>query len=247
MNQIKKPKPRTTARPILYLLVGAILAAAVYWWFAESPPIDQSWDLAEKHLPDRDGLHQRIEQTLFKKQSQEALAIGPDIEQIIDPEAMEAKLAGLTKTVTLSREPSPQELEAFYSKHQENYREASQFSFKQLIFPFAKYGGLATTKAREILSDIDQLKTLAEPLETIYLSSLQLDTRYGQGYGDKMLGLVFDQQNTPLPCWSQPITSKIGAHIICFEHVVLGDIPELESVRSQVINDWRYWIMEKQP
>ena len=251
MNQIKHPKRQTASRPILYLLGTAILAAAAYWWFAESRPIDQNWDLGNKHLPDKDALQQRIDQTLYSKQSEQTLSMGTDREQIIDPQAMEAKLAGLTKTVTLSREPTTEELTIFYRRHQENYREASQFSFKQLIFPFAKYGGLATTRARETLKDMqanpDHLKARAEPPEAIYLSSLQLDTRYGQGYSDKMLGLISSHQNTALPCWSGPITSKIGAHIICFKQVKLGAIPELKSIRSQVINDWRYWIMEKQP
>lgn len=247
MSLIKKTKTQTAFRPILYLLGALVLVATAYWWLKESRSIDQNWDLPGKHLPDKGALQLRIEEALYKKQSQEAPVIGPDIEQIIDPQAMEAKLAGLTKTVTLSREPNLQELEAFYLKHQENYREASQFTFKQLVFPFAKHGGLATTKARETLTDIDHLKTLEETLATIYLSSLELDNRYGQGYGDKVLGLVFDRQNKSLPCWSQPITSKLGAHIICFQQVELGDIPVLESVRSQVINDWRYWVMEKQP
>lgn len=234
-----------------YALSFLVVTGSLYWWFTHYQPSDSKWELENKHLPDKDDLQQRIDQTLYRKQSGVDQTIGADIERIIDPQSMEAKLAGLTKTVTLSREPSTEELQLFFQHNHENYREASKFAYSQLTFPFANHGGLATAKAQQALSDIKASKNflskLDEPPEEVFKTSLQLDDLYGQGFADKLLDLVTDYSGEDLPCWSDPVTSKIGAHILCFKHVTLGAVPELESIRSQVINDWRYWVSEGQP
>lgn len=220
-------------------------------WFDQSETEDLNWHGKSKHLPDKELLQERINQSLSDVHADVDRSIGADVERIIDPEAMEAKLAGLTKTVTLSREPSPEELEAYFQSHRENYREASKFAFTQLIFPFTQYGGLATTRALEAknnlkagVEDLGSLEVI--PGET-NLTSLELDDIYGQGFSDKLVSLFINDQDAPLPCWSNPITSKKGAHIMCFRRVALGAIPGLETIKSQVTNDWRYWVSEEQP
>ncbi len=234
-----------------YGLSFVVVTGTLYWWFAQSQPSGSNWTLENEHLPDKYDLQQRIDQALYLKQSGVDQTIGADIERIIDPQAMEAKLAGLTKTVTLSREPTTEELQLFFQRNHENYREASKFAYSQLTFPFANHGGLATAKAQQALSNIKAnnnfLSVLDEPPEEVFKTSLQLDDLYGQGFGDKLLDLITDYQGEALPCWSDPVTSKMGAHILCFKQVTVGAVPELESVRSQVINDWRYWVSEEQP
>jgi hypothetical protein len=233
-------------------LIGTVLVmGTLNGWFDQSQSENSSWYDEDKHLPDKELLQERINKSLSDIDADVDRSIGADVERIIDPEAMEAKLAGLTKTVTLSREPSPRELGAYFQSHRENYREASKFAFTQLIFSFTEYGGLAITKAREAKTIIETqasgLSSLKETPQEAYLSSLQLDERYGQGFGDKLVKLIIDSQSGNLPCWSDAITSKVGAHILCFKQASLGIIPALETVRSQVINDWRYWVSEQQP
>jgi len=225
-----------------------LMIAGLYWWLSE-PRQQTVRNIEQGYLPDREQLQALVNQRLDPAQQQPG-ASGMDAEDIIDQQGMEAKLAGLTKTVTLSREPSSEELEAYFQSHRENYREASKFVFTQLIFPFTQYGGLAITKARDAKTLIEtkasDLSNLKEIPQEAYLSSLQLDERYGQGFGDKLVRLIIDSQSGGLPCWSEAITSKVGAHILCFKQVSLGVIPALETVRSQVINDWRYWVKETQ-
>jgi hypothetical protein len=236
---------------LIYLVSFALFAGVLLWWFALSQDGNSEWHIDNQYLPDRNDFQQRIDQTLSQAYTEADRSIGADIERLIDPQAMEAKLAGLTKTVTTSREPSTAELKSYFQDNRENYREASRFAFTQLIFPFTQYGGHATTKAREAKNN---LKTKVEDfsgLEVIpreaNLTSLELDEIYGQGFGDKLVSLFINNQDAPLPCWSEPITSKKGAHIMCFTQVTLGAIPALETVKSQVINDWRYWVSEEQP
>jgi hypothetical protein len=228
----------------LFILSITILIAGGYCWY-QTQPSDQYWDSQRIKLPDTKQLQQRIDQQLQDRESQLDQQIGVDIDQILDQQAMEAKLSVLTKNVTTTREPSQHELSDFFQQHKEQYRQASQLRFKQLVFAKTKYGGQAVNQAENSLirtkTDPEYAKYLKQSIETIELSSLQLDEIYGQGYSDKLLKLA--QQS--LPCWSQPITSIVGAHLLCIEKVRIGTIPTLESVKSQVINHWRHVNAEK--
>jgi hypothetical protein len=133
--------------------------------------------------------------------------------------------------------PSTQELEDFFQQNKQQYREQSYFQLSQIIFTHAKYGGQAKDVARQALRDeeID----LAIKSEAINLNSVEIDERYGNDFSQKLIDLYIDQRNNP-KCWSKPITSKVGAHLICFKQVKLGAIPSIASIRSLLINDWRY-------
>ena len=232
---MKKPSSAS-----LFILLIAILGIGGYWW-NQVQQSNQHWDTKRIKLPDRDQLQQRIEQQMQDKQSQMDRQIGVDLEQLIDQQAMQAKLSGLTKNITLSRDPTEAELSAFFEQYREQYRETSQFAFKQLLFSKVKYGGQAIGEAKKVLNTMANHPNSWQNhvQEQLYLSSVQLDELYGQGFSDKLLQLAIGNPQQP-PCWSQPITSIKGAHLLCFEEVTLGAIPKLESVRSLVTNHWRY-------
>ena len=160
---------------------------------------------------------------------------------------MEAKLAGLTKNVTTLRQPTEQELIEFYRANQADYRQDSRFSFRQILFSRAKHGGQAYQKAQQALTDIAQSRIPAgdsNDLQSQYgLSSVdKIDRAFGNNFSAKLQQEVLDNQPN-LPCWTGPIASNQGIHLVCIEQAILGEIPDLESVRSQVINDWRYTVI----
>ena len=223
----------------LLLTILTALLIAGFWRYQIQTP-DQYWDDEQIKMPDKKQLQLLIDRQIQERESQLDQQIGTDIDQILDQQAMEARLSGLTKNVTTAREPSQSELNVFFQQHREQYREASQFRFKQLIFSKKKYGGQAVSKAQESLirtkTDSEYAMQLKANAETSEFTSLQLDEIYGQGYSEKILELTVHS----LPCWSQPVTSIEGAHLLCIEKVKLGKIPTLESVRSQAINHWRH-------
>jgi hypothetical protein len=47
-------------------------------------------------------------------------------------------------------------------------------------------------------------------------------------------------EGTALPCWQGPISSALGAHLVCVDRIIWGDYPPLEEVGNQLINDWRF-------
>ena len=225
----------------LMILVFLALMAVSYWWIKAYQSSDISWDDSQIKLPSTELLQQHIDQKLIT-QSQIANAPGVNLERIIDPQAMQIKLTGLTKNVTTEKVPSTQELEDFFQKNKQQYREQSYFQLSQIIFTHAKYGGQAKDVARQALSDeeID----LAVKSEAINLNSVEIDECYGSEFSQKLIDLYLDQKNDPT-CWAKPVTSKVGAHLICFKQVKLGAIPSISSIRSLLINDWRYAITQQ--
>jgi hypothetical protein len=221
------------------LLIALSLSA---WWLTQNPAStdqERDWDANRQNLPDIGELEMRIQSNLFAQEDQATQEMGADIDQVIDEQAMDAKLAGLTKNVTTSRQPTEQELEAFYQQHQADYREPSLFSFSHILFSSSSYGGRAYEVAAEAMDNIADGTQQAEQISRA--SSEQLSRDFGAGFAEKVLSLV--QTDAP-QCWTNPIASRHGVHLLCISEVKLGDIPKLAQVRSQVINDWRFKIVE---
>lgn len=237
----------TIAKISLSTACATLLMAGLYWWLSE-PRQQVVRSIEQGYLPDREQLQALVNQRLDPAQQQ--LGVNDmDTEAIIDQQAMAAKLAGLTRTVTLSRAPTERELEDFFARHREDYREASSFGFTLISFPFAQFGGTAADRARRAMENLNTHShggATEYTQQQLYLTTLELDERYGAGFGDKLIQLIAGDPLTNLPCWSQPVSSKIGAHLLCIERATLGAIPQLQEIRSQVINDWRYWISEQQ-
>ena len=235
LKKIEQTVRKLTVQQLIILVFLALMAFS-YWWINVYQSSNISWDDSQIKLPSTELLQQQIDQQLIT-QTQIASAPGANSERIIDPQAMQIKLTGLTKNVTTEKVPSTQELEDFFQQNKQQYREQSFFQLSQIIFTHAKYGGQAKDVARQALRDeeID----LAIKSEAINLNSVEIDESYGNDFSQKLIDLYMDQKDGP-NCWAEPITSKVGAHLICFKQVKLGAIPSISSIRSLLINDWRY-------
>lgn len=238
-------KPRFKLVLVAALLI--VIALTLSWRLSQSnAPSQKDWDANRQNLPQIEALEKRIEINLFGEEAPATEGMGPDIDQPIDIEAMEAKLAGLTKNVTTLRQPTEQELADFYRANQADYRQTSRFSFSQILFSRAKHGGQAYQKAQQALLDIAKGQMPAGDSSDLQqqwgLSTAdKIDREFGHNFSAKLQQEVLDNPDS-LPCWTGPLTSTHGVHLVCIEHAILGEIPELESVRSQVINDWRYTV-----
>ena len=235
LKTIEQTVRKLTVQQLIILVFLALMAVS-YWWIKAYQSSDISWDDSQIKLPSSELLQQQIDQQL-SKQSQIANAPGTNSERIIDPQAMQIKLTGSTKNITTEKVPSAQELEDFFQQNKQHYREQSYFQLSQIIFSHAKYGGQALDAARQALSnkEID----LALKSEAINLNSIEIDERYGSDFSQKLIDLFLDQEDSS-SCRKEPITSKLGAHLVCFKQVELGAIPPIASIRSLLINDWRY-------
>lgn len=236
-NSVKK-----LSRQQFIILLMLSVSALSYSWIKYIKPSEKTWDESFIQLPDSEKLQLYIDKKTHQE-SEITRQVNSNIDNIINDQAMQIKLSGLTKNITITREPSSKELSDFYQQHKEQYRQISTFQFTQYLFPNIQYGGQAVSQAQKVLSTLPSNSD--KVMEIISLNTLQIDRQYGEGFSQKLLAIVL-QDSTNLPCWTKPITSKVGAHLICFKQVSIGAIPELASIKPQLINHWRYETAKKE-
>ncbi|MDG1494563.1 MAG: peptidylprolyl isomerase [Porticoccaceae bacterium] len=237
--------PITQSKPFILLLsIALALSAGAYWLTKPAEVTDPSLAIDALTNPDSEALQQLINNQLFGDSIVEAPGIGADIDSTTDRSAMQAKLAGLTKNVTTQQLPTAAELEVFYQLSKQRYRNPSKFWFEVISFATAKHGGKVFQMAEQALN-AEQTPVGDRRDQYAAISSLELETVYGQNFVDRLMAV--EQKNADgqsLPCWYGPISSPLGAHLVCVERVVWGDYQALEEVENQLINDWRFSVSQ---
>ena len=233
---------KTLTRQQFIILLVLALSALSYSWIKYSKPKDIAWSESAVQLPDSKELQMLIDNKVSTKTGIDQ-QVNNHLDDIIDGQAMQIKLSGLTKNITLDREPSDQEINDFYQQHKENYRQLSTFQFSQYLFPHSRYGAQAVNMAEKMLQTAPASRP--QPEKTVSLNTLELNRLYGHGFSRKLEALAI-QNLQDLPCWAPPVTSKVGAHLICFKQVSIGEIPEIQAIRAQLVNHWRYETAKKE-
>ena len=230
-----------TKRFILLLSLVIALSAA-YWLTRPTSVTDSALSLDAMTNADSERLQELINSQLFGDSVVEVPGIGADIDSTTDSSAMEAKLAGLTKNVTTQKLPSSTELEVFYQLNKQRYRNPSKFWLEVISFSTAKHGGGVFQVAAQSLK-LEQSPIGDRSDQYAAISSIELETVYGQSFVDSLMAIEQQQKQfgeAALPCWYGPISSSLGAHLVCVDRIVWGDYPPLKEVENQLINDWRF-------
>ena len=230
-----------------------VISTAAYWLSRATPELDSSPSLDALTNLDSDALQQRINSQLFGEAITEPPGIGAQIHSTTDTSAMQAKLAGLTKNVTTQQVPSANELAVFYKLNKQRYRNPSKFWLEVISYTTAKHGGRVFEKAKQELNT-GQLPVGDQRDQYAAISTIQLGTVYGQSFIDSLMALEqnlvenlneSETENPHLPCWHGPISSPLGAHLVCVDKIIWGDYPPLKEVENQLINDWRFSVSQE--
>ena len=215
---------KITVVALLAALVGGLSVGLM----EPSKPVPQP----QIALPDSDLLAERIAAQISPGSNDPTA----EIEQPIDSAALAARLSMLTRTVTTAREPSPEELQEFLQQNQQRYRRTDYFSFDYLFFSALEYGAQTRAKAAEKMSGLDDLGP--ENFSVIdNASQHQVDTQFGRGFSLQLAKLWGERQQS---CWQGPISGRGGAYLVCLREYRRGQLPSMEALRDQLINDWRF-------
>jgi hypothetical protein len=257
---IKLPANRSATLTLLLAVLIAISTAA-YWLTRATPDLDPSQGLDTLTNVDSEALQQRINGKLFGEAITEPPGIGAQIHNTTDTSAMQAKLAGLTKNVTTQKLPSANELAVFYKLNKQRYRNPSKFWLEVISYATAKHGGRVFEQAKQEL-DTGQSPGGDRRDQYAGISTIELENLYGQTFVDSLMEIEQTEtkskaenkieskienkiKSTALPCWYGPISSSLGAHLVCVTDVTWGNYPPLEEVENQLINDWRFSVSEE--
>lgn len=184
-----------------------------------------------------DGLIQNYirEEVLYR----EALAMGLDRDDGIVRRRLRQKMEFISEDLASLDAPDEQQLQSYLTAHQEDYRQPTYFSFRQIYFDTSKRGQAAQADAENLLAKL----RIQEADVTILGDSLMLKQQFNSETEteiERALGAQFLQslRDTPTGSWQGPIESGFGLHLVRIDERINGELPILNDVREMVTRDW---------
>ena len=182
--------------------------------------------------------HRIQEEVLYR----EALAMGLEKDDTIVRRRMAQKMEFLAEDVGAAREPTGDELRAWFEKHRERFALPARVSFRHLYFSSDRRGARARGDAAAALAklagqpqDAKQAASLADPFmfQDYYgdRSSEQLAKDFGPRFALAVVKLAPGS-------WQGPIESGYGWHLVFVDTAVPGRVPAFEEVEPDVKTAW---------
>lgn len=165
----------------------------------------------------------------------EARALGLDRGDAAVRQRLRQKMAFLITSAVAAEAPSDDALRAYFKENAEAYLRKGRVSFEQVFLgevpsEAAVESALSSLRAG---GDPDQIgqRTLMPP--AMRLSGEQaIDATFGRG-------LFAALSEAPPGEWSGPVRSGFGVHLIRVTERQDAELPEFETVREQVLGNWR--------
>jgi peptidyl-prolyl cis-trans isomerase C len=205
--------------------------------------INLMWQAQGRPAPTADQvqslLDNRIrEEVLYR----EALGLGLDKEDTIVKRRMAQKMDFLAEDLSDLREPTREELKAWFGKNSERFKVPGRASFRHLYFSFDKHGNRTSEAAAEALtkiagkaSDLSEASALADPfMFQDYYGDRSFD-ELAKTFGPGFARSLFAQQTGS---WQGPIESGYGWHLIFIDSLTPARVPEFEEVETDVRTQW---------
>jgi peptidyl-prolyl cis-trans isomerase C len=184
-------------------------------------------------------LDNKIREEVFYR---EALELGLDKEDTIVKRRMAQKMDFLAEDLSDLREPTREELKAWFGKNSERFKVSGRASFRHLYFSFDKHGQQTAAVAAETLKKIEN-KSSDSPEATDVADPFMFQDYYGdrsfdelaKTFGPGFARSLFAQQTGS---WQGPIESGYGWHLIFIDSVTPARVPEFEEVETDVRTQW---------
>ncbi|MFC7336486.1 peptidyl-prolyl cis-trans isomerase [Haloferula chungangensis] len=185
------------------------------------------------------------EEILFR----EATKLGLDQADTIIRRRLAQKMEFLTADVASLEEVSDETLQSYYEENSANYRVEPEIGFRHLYFSTDKRKDQAASDASALLPPLNDgslsFEQAVEQADQTLLSAEFTPTAIsllGRQFGKDFAPAIAEAEEGE---WFGPVTSGYGLHLVKVTERVDGHLPELESIREEVINDYRYDQREK--
>jgi parvulin-like peptidyl-prolyl isomerase len=195
------------------------------------PPSDSEWAGL---------LDSEIRQEVYYRQ---ALKMNLDHNDELIRRRMNQKLDFITSDLAQIKNPSENELQAYYAEHKAKYLQQASYSFSHIYFNADKRDRAKADAAALLPSlpatdaDLSALTKLGDPFPFAYHTddapAREIDRQMGDGFAAALA-------NLPVGKWSGPVLSGFGAHLIFINAVTPAREPAFTSIKDQLLNDYRY-------
>jgi peptidyl-prolyl cis-trans isomerase C len=194
-----------------------------------APTIEQMRSLLEAKIR---------EEVLYR----EALGMGLDKGDVIVKRRMLQKMDFLAEDLSDLREPSREELQAWFKNNSQRFTYPPRISFHHLYFSFDKHGAktaeAAATALKQIAgkpADSPEAAALADPFMYRDYYADRTPDQVGTEFGGKFARAVFDLKPGS---WLGPLESGFGWHLVFVDSLTPARVPELSEVESEVKSEW---------
>jgi hypothetical protein len=242
-----------------FLFIGAAIYL-LYGMFAESVPeevdktivvsageiewMQASWQKRWNRSPtaaEFDGLiHQYIKENVLYR---EALTMGLNKHDAVIRRRLAQKLEFLAKDLVALTPPTEEELQAYFTEHQDRYQEPARYTFTQVYIDPDKRGDATLADAEKIKATliakgdaIEDAGALGDAfmLQNYYpeKDSLEIQKLFGSGFAESLVDLSPGQ-------WHGPVLSGYGTHLVYVHGVSKPPATVFAEVQERVVQDWK--------
>jgi len=172
----------------------------------------------------------------------EALALGLDKDDTIVKRRMAQKMEFLFEDVAALREPTTDELRAWFAENAERFTQSARASFRQLYFSPDRRGPRVRDDAARGLE-----KVAGKPGDSPEATALADPFMFQDYYGDRSFDDVAKTFGPPFAralfqvtpgAWAGPIESGYGWHLVWVDSTTPARVPPFEEVESDVKTGW---------
>lgn len=172
----------------------------------------------------------------------EAIALGLDKDDTIVRRRLAQKMEFLFEDIAALREPSTEDLEAWYAAHADRFTQPPRATYRHLYFSPDRRGARAREDAAAALGKAAG-KTIDWTQDEAGSDAFMFADYYGDDPFDavaKMFGPGFAHSLFRLApgSWSGPIESGYGWHLVFIDSMTAARVPPLEEVAAEVKSDW---------
>jgi peptidyl-prolyl cis-trans isomerase C len=249
---------RLAREPLVHFLALGFLLFVSYRVIQGPPPEDPkridisedavarislAWQARAGRLPSREELSGLVEDQVKEEVLyREALALGLDKDDSIVRRRLAQKMGFLLEDVTAWRDPSAEELKAWFANNRGEFEEPARVSFRHLYFSPDRRGAQARDDAERMLVGLKapREKRAAEPVPA---DPFMFQSEYSQRTPQEVaqvFGVAFAGELAKLPAgaWVGPVESGYGWHLVRVEEAVAPRVPEFETVEPAVREAW---------
>ena len=172
----------------------------------------------------------------------EALAMGLDKDDEIVKRRMAQKMQFLAEDVAAAREPTTDELRAWFEQHGATFALLPRLSFRHLYFSPDRRGARARDDAATALE-----KLAGQSEDSALAGSLADPFMFQDYYRDRAPDYLGKEFGPPFAVavaklrpgsWQGPIESGFGWHLVFVDTVIPGRVPAFEEIESDVKTAW---------
>ena len=172
----------------------------------------------------------------------EALALGLDKEDTIVKRRMAQKMEFLAEDLSDLREPTTEQLRAWFEKNSQRFALPSRTTFRHLYFSPDRRGQHAHDDAVSALNKLAG-KSEDSPAASALADPFMFQDYYGDRTPEQLakeFGLNFTQSLFRLEpgSWQGPIESGYGWHLVWVDSITPSRVPQFEEVEPDVKSAW---------